>query len=62
MKAIIMLGLKDGIIIEGDDLKIQANGMLNEFRIYDGNRCVFYTGLGNVHHARIEGEKMEDKE
>jgi hypothetical protein len=40
-----MLGLKDGIIIEGDDLKIQANGMLNEFRIYDGNRCVFYTVL-----------------
>ena len=62
MNAIIMLGQKDGIIMEGDDLKIQANGLLNEFRVYDGDRCVFYTGLDKVHHARIEGEKMEDKE
>lgn len=62
MIAIITLGLKDGIIMEGEDLKIQTNGMLNEFKVYDGNRCVFYTGLDKVHHARIEGEKMEEKE
>lgn len=62
MNAIIMLGQKDGVIIDGDDLKISTNGMLNEFKVFDGNRCVFYTGLDKVHHARIEGEKMEDKE
>ena len=60
MKAIILLELKDVIIIDGDDLKIQENGLINEFRVYDGDRCVFYTGLEKVHHARIDRLKSEE--
>lgn len=60
MTATIVFNDQNALCFSGADLKISTTPLTNELKIFDGDKCVFYTSLNGVYYAIVSDSiKME---
>ena len=59
MLAFVIFKDKEGVVIEGNNLNILTNQLTEDFKITDGDKCVFYTELLNIKYAYISHRSID---